>query len=213
MSDAGRKDGRERERGQADQAKPSAELVGTVRDFDAGERERLAVFESGRQPLRPASPARSFEKPSQPVAKPEGASGFNRTMSAIRTVLPLVQKVLPLLDGNVALAVANLLVPRQQGPAVDLKPIEGALTRMRTEHLELQGKIDEQGTSLKRIGDQLDLVKESTERHALEQKEVTDNLHLLQKKVTVFAWTGLILLALSLGVNLVLFLRVEHIWR
>jgi hypothetical protein len=134
-------------------------------------------------------------------------------MSALRTVLPLVQKVLPLLDGNVALAVANLLVPRQQGPAVDLKPIEGALTRMRTEHLELQGKLDQQGTSLKRIGDQLDLVKESTERNTLEQKEVTDNLHLLQKKVTLFAWTGLILLALSIAVNLVLFLRVEHIWR
>jgi|HubBroStandDraft_5_1064220.scaffolds.fasta_scaffold389616_1 hypothetical protein len=134
-------------------------------------------------------------------------------MGAIRTVLPLVQKVLPLLDGNVALAVANLLVPRQQGPVLDLKPIEGALTRIRAEHLELGGKIDEQGTTLKRIGDQLDLVKESTERHSQEQKEVTDDLHLLQKKVTVFAWTGLILLAVSIGVNVVLFLRVEHFWR
>jgi hypothetical protein len=213
MSDAGRKDGEERELGQADRANPSAERGGTVRDFDTGERERTAVLESGRPPLRPASPARSLQKPSQPVAKPEGTSGFNKTMGAIRTVLPLVQRVLPLLDGNVALAVANLLVPRQQGPAVDLKPIEGALTRMRTEHLELGGKLDEQASSLKRIGDQLDLVKESTERHSLEQKEVTDDLHRLQKKVTVFAWTGLILLAVSIGVNVVLFLRVEHIWR
>lgn len=132
-------------------------------------------------------------------------------MGAMRVVLPVMQKMLPLLEGNVASAVSNLLAPYPQGHAVDLEPLENAVGEMHKEHLDLRNRVAEQNTMLKRVADQIDMVKEATDRNSLGQQELLQDLHSLRKKVSVYGWVGLALLLVSILMNVALFLRVEGI--
>lgn len=176
---------------------------------EVSDKERLRMKGPGAQPLRPESNMRELAKGQQPVRKADAGSGLQRTAGVIKSVLPIVQKVLPLLDGNVASVLASLIAPRLQAPTVDLRPVEGALGKIHTDQVDLRKKVDEQGVSLKRMSDQLDMVRDSAERHTLEQKEVAEDLHKLRKRVTVFAWVGLALLLISIAVNVILALEVE----
>lgn len=176
---------------------------------DAGAGERKARSGDNAQSSRQAAAMRLVAKPA-----PHAPSGFQRTVGAIRTVVPILQKVLPLLDGNVVLALANLLAPRlPQAPPVDLNPLQEGIAGLRSEQQELRGKIADQGQTLKRLGDELDHVKDTSERVGDQQREMADDLHRLRGKVNVFAWVGLVLLIVSLGVNVVLALEVKGILR
>ena len=64
---------------------------------------------------------------------------------------------------------------------------------------------------LRRIGDELQSVREASEGQTEELKEMRDSLDSLQMRVTVVEWVGLGLLALSIAANVFLFLRVENI--
>jgi len=43
-------------------------------------------------------------------------SGIQRAVNIFRSFMPFVQRLLPLLDGNIATAIANLAAPRHQAP-------------------------------------------------------------------------------------------------
>lgn len=160
----------------------------------------------------PAPPERPLVKPPLRISNPAQPSGMQRAMDLIRGVLPVVQKVLPLLDGNVASVVANVLAPRPQTPRpVNLAPIEDVLGKMHMEQRELRSQIAEQNTSILRVADQLEKVKEATDRNTLEQQELMDDLHRMRKKMVVYAWVGMGLLAIAIAANVVLFLRIQRI--
>ncbi|HUN86235.1 MAG TPA: hypothetical protein VMU48_17785 [Terracidiphilus sp.] len=182
----------------------------------SGPRETSEQETSSQSPARPDRPfepvrtgATAGQAP-QPIARAGKPSGFQRSVSAIRMVIPLVQKVLPLLDGNIASAVSNLLVPQSHVEPMNLAPLENAVVKLHGENVELRNRMVEQNTLLKRVGDQLDLVKEATERNSIGQQELLDDLHSLRKKVRGFAWAALVLLVISIAINVVLFLRVER---
>ncbi len=126
-------------------------------------------------------------------------------------MLPLMQKLLPLLYGNVASVVSNVLLNRPMGPAVDLEPLETAVARVRAENRELREKSTAQNAALQRIGDELELAKEALERQALAQTEMAEDLRRLRTKVAVLGWVGLGLLVVSLAGSIYLFLRVQQI--
>ena len=177
----------------------------------AGNGRREPILPPGSiDPLRPAPAGRGGTRTSLVSPQTDTPSGFVRAMGAIRTVLPLVQKILPLLEGNVASAVANVLLSRPMGPAVNLAPLENALEKMQVEHGELRSQIEGQNAGLKRVADQLEMVKDSTERNTLEQKELGEDLHQFRGRVYAIAWIGLGLLAVSIAVNVVLILRVQR---
>ncbi len=142
-------------------------------------------------------------------------SNAQRAMSMLRMALPLVQRVLPLIEGNVASAVANLLVPRPHTPPpaapVNLDPIENGLADLRTEHRELHTQVGEQNSALKHVADQLEMVREATDRNTLEQQELLEDLKSVGSKVNMFAFLALLLLAVSLLVNVVLFLHIQRV--
>ena len=169
----------------------------------AGNAERPAPSNTSSGPVR--------ESAKQTNGKPESRSGLQRAFGLIRSVAPVVQKVLPLLDGNVASVVSNMLVPRTETQRVDLEPIENALTKMRKEHLDLRMSLADHTATLKRVSEQVDTVKDVTERNALEAKELTTDLQRLRAKVNAFAWVGLGLLAVSILVNVLLFLRIQQL--
>lgn len=174
------------------------------------EKERLQPTPSEVKVLRPASPARALARTVQPAPQPAKYPGFERLLGAARKVLPVVQKVLPLLEGNVPLTLANLLAPSLETPRrpVNLEPIEHALGKLHTEHLELRTQVSEQTAAIKLVAEQVAAVKQMAERNAQEREELAEDLRRLRKRVTVFAWVAFVLIAASLAANVVLILRV-----
>jgi hypothetical protein len=142
----------------------------------------------------------------------DGPSAIARALGTLRSALPFVQKILPLLDGNFATAIANMLTPHPHvapiAPPVNLAPIEDALMELQTQHKELRGQVVEQNSSLKRVEDQLEMVREATDRNTLEQQELLEDLKRVGNKVKVFALIALGLLAVSVLINIVLYLHI-----
>jgi hypothetical protein len=132
-----------------------------------------------------------------------------------------VQKLLPLIDGNFATAVSALVAPHMH-PApppqpqvvhVDMEPVERGLAEVRNSHRELRTQVMEQVSSLKRVEDQLDRVREATDRNTLEQQELVEDLRSVGSRVSTFAIVGLVLLLVSLGLNVYLIVELQHILR
>jgi hypothetical protein len=145
----------------------------------------------------------------------EPPSGLQRAASALRAALPYVQRILPLLDGNIGTAVSNVLSPypqmHQPPPPVDLEPIEDGLAELQMQHRALRNQFLEQNASLKRVEDQLEAVREATERNSREQEELLDDLQTVRRRVNRFAIPALGLLALSVLLNVLLYLHMRHI--
>lgn len=146
-----------------------------------------------------------------PVQRP---SGVQRAVNALRNVVPIVHKLLPLLDGNVVTAVTNVLTPqaKPQTP-VDLGPIEDGIMELHVQHVKLRDQVAQQHGSIRRVEGQLERVREATDRNTLEQQELMDDLKKVGRKVNVVAWIALAMLLVSMLLNVALFLRIQHVLR
>jgi hypothetical protein len=197
----------------ASQGEPHMRAVGSP--LPVGLRDELprspVIGDSQRQRNTPPAPELALARKTPPVERP---SGFQRAAGVLRAALPYVQRILPLLDGNVGTAVSNVLSPYQQMPAappVDLEPIEDSLAELQMQHRALRNQFLEQNALVKRIGEQVETVRESADRNAREQDELLDSLAAVRKRFSRFALIGLALVAASLLLNLVLFLHIQHI--
>ena len=143
-------------------------------------------------------------------------------MNVFRTILPIAQKVLPLLDGNFGTAIANLLAPRAHlqpaPPKVDLAPIEHSLVQMQSQYLamgdqlvEQNRSLVEQNRSLRRVEDQLEAVREATDRNTLEQRELLEDLNAFRKKIRLGAALGISVLAVGFVLELLMFLHLRRV--
>ncbi len=166
----------------------------------------------------PTSPSPALPRQRALPAPRVPATGFQRAIGAVRRALPLVQRILPLLDGNIATAVSNILTPPQPHPPtpppparVDLTPIQASITELQTTHRELRDQVTEQNASLKRVEDQLEMVREATDRNTLEQQELLEDLKSTGKKVNVIAIIAIGLLAISLLVNIALYMHIQRV--
>ena len=145
----------------------------------------------------------------------EPASSVQRAINALRSALPFVQRLLPLLDGNFATAIANVLTPHQHpqapAPKVDLAPLEDGLAELQAQHRDLRDQVIEQNNSLKRVEDQLEMVREATDRNTLEQQELLEDLKAFGNKVKLFAIVALGLVAIGIVVTLVLYMKIQRV--
>jgi len=165
------------------------------------------------------APYRAPAAPPQLPAPPAPEStGMQRAVRALRSAVPYVQKILPLLDGNFATALANILGPHQHQhaappppqPPVNLEPITLSLNELRNQQRDLRVQIVDQNSSLKRVEDQLEMVREATDRNTLEQQELIEDLKAVGNKVNMFALIAVGLLTASILLNIVLYLRLHH---
>jgi hypothetical protein len=207
-------DDQERAAQSADMPQPRA--VGSPLPKGSGHRAQLpqGQGDSGRAASVPP-PGRALAN-SPSADAPEGQpSSLQRAISALRLALPLVQRILPLLDGNIATAVSNILNPHPQAPPpfppVNLAPIEDSLTELQTQHRDLRNQVVEQNSSLKRVEDQLEMVREATDRNTLEQQELLEDLKTVGNKVNVVAIIALGLLVVAVVLNLVLYLHIQRV--
>ena len=138
---------------------------------------------------------------------------MQRAMGILKQAAPFVARLLPLIDGNITAAVSNLLSPRPHAPAapVDLTPVQNQLSEIQLQHNDLRTTVQEQNTSLKRVEDQLELVREATDRNTLEQQEFIEDLKAVSHKVSLIAVGLSILLVLSVVVNLLLYMYIKRV--
>jgi hypothetical protein len=148
---------------------------------------------------------------SAPLA--EDSSAMQRAMGILKQAAPFVAKLLPLIDGNVTTAVSNLFSARPHVPSapVDLTPVHNQLSEIQLQHNDLRTTVQEQTTGLKRVEDQLELVREATDRNTLEQQEFIEDLKAVSHKVSLIAVGLSILLVLSVVVNLVLYMYIKRV--
>jgi hypothetical protein len=125
----------------------------------------------------------------------------------------VVQKLLPLLEGNIAATVANILAPQPKAapPPVDLSPVQQSIAELQTQQRNLRDQVSEQNACLKRVQDQLDAVREATDRNTLEQQELLVDLKSMGRKVNLVAAIAIGLLAISLLVNMALFMHIQRV--
>ncbi len=195
-------------------APPRPRAIGSPLPRGGSSRQPLssAQVNGGRPVQAPPPPGRALAG----AAPPEDvSSGMQRAVGALLSALPFVQRILPLLDGNIASAVGNLLGPRPQSsappPKVDLVPIEDGLNELQTQHRELRDQVIEQNNSLKRVEDQLEMVREATDRNTLEQQELLEDLKSFGNKVKLVVIVALGLVVIGFILNLVLYLHIQRV--
>ncbi len=172
-----------------------------------GESRRLAAV---------ASPRRVFPSTPQEDSRPGDLPGVKRAVGALRIAVPFVQRLLPLLDGKIGTAVSNLLIPPTQPappPPVNLAPIGDGLNGLQSQHKELRDQVTEQNASLRRIEEQLRTLQEAANHSSEAQQELRNDLKASARKVGVVAIIVLALLSVSVALNLVLYLHVQHVLR
>jgi len=136
-------------------------------------------------------------------------------LGAIKQAVPFVQRLLPLLDGQIATAVTNLAAARPHtsppAPKVDLQPLEHGLAELHLQQRELKDQFFEQHNSFKRVEDQLEMVREATDRNTLEQQELIEDLKTMGNRVNLLAILFLGLLVVSVLLNVFLFLHIQRV--
>lgn len=207
------------ERPSPHQTGPHPRAVGSPLPRGSVRRPLHAPRETEGRHLAPP-PGRALSNPSSvrppasaPSPESDQPSNVQRAVNALRTVLPFVQSVLPLLDGKIATAVANVLTQRPPSPAphVNLAPLEESVAELQIQQGEFHQQLIEQNTSLKRVEDQLEMVREATDRNTLEQQELMEDLRAVGNKVNWFALAALALLLASVILNVVLYLHIQHV--
>jgi len=154
-----------------------------------------------------------------PSSETDSPTGVQRLVNAVRASLPFIQRILPLLDGNVGTAVSNLMAPPPHrpppppppAPPVNLAPLEEGISSLQAQQGELRTQIADQNTSLKRVEDQLEAVREATDRNTLEQQELLEDLKSVGNKVNIFAMAAMLLLVVSVMVNIILYLHIKRV--
>lgn len=150
-----------------------------------------------------------------PGSGSEETSGMNRAMGALKQAMPFVQKLFPLIDGNFAAAVASLLTARPHTPpppSVDLLPVQNQVSDLQMQQVDLRNQVVEQNASIKRVEDQLEMVREATDRNTLEQQELIEDLKSVGNKVNLLAWLLFLMLLISVLLNLALFLHINRVF-
>jgi hypothetical protein len=206
----------EQERVTQDAEAPQPRAVGSPLPMGAGGRAQLPEGEDDSRRSTPVPPlGRALASPPAAAAPPAQPSSLQRAVNALRVVLPIVQRILPLLDGNIATTVSNILAPHPHPapppPPVNLAPIEEGLAELQTQHRELRDQVVEQNSSLKRVEDQLEMVREATDRNTLEQQELLEDLKSVGNKVNVVAVIALGLLVITILLNLVLYMHIQRV--
>ncbi len=212
-----REDGPQRVNGPDGGAPPQPRAVGSPLPVGSGGNLRPPQAQEVPRRLTSAPPpGRALANVPAPAPQP---SGLQRAVNALRVALPIVQRILPLFDGNIATTVSNILTPPPPKPApappppppMDLAPIENSLAELKTQHTDLREQVAEQNSSLKRVEDQLEMVREATDRNTLEQQELLEDLKAVGNKVNLVAVIAIGLLAITVLINLLLYMHIQRV--
>lgn len=156
----------------------------------------------------PVAPSTALARPVRQAEKP---SKFERAIGIAKTVLPLVGKMLPLLEGNVVSAATNLLTTHPV--PVDLKPIEEAIARLQSDQRALTFHSGEHKRAMRLLEDEFATLAEAVQKNAEQQAELTEQVLKLAKRTRSFMRLLTILLVVSILFTVLLCVRIAYIIR
>ena len=142
---------------------------------------------------------------------------MQRTLQAFRSSLPMLQKLLPLLDGNVLGTLIALLSsqpqpqPQPAARPVNLAPVESGISELRALEQELRGQVQAQDSTIKKFAQELAMVREAAERNSRDQEDMIEDLRANSRKTNVVAFLAFVLLAASIAMNVVLYLEIHRL--
>jgi hypothetical protein len=169
---------------------------------------------SSAQPAPSSNPRLNPSMASTALARPmpRKPSKFERAMGVARTVLPIVGKMLPLLEGNVVGAASNLFANRPMHE-VDLKPLEESISRLQSEHRALAFHSGEQKRALQRLEDDFAALQDAVQKNAADQAELIEHVAKLAKRTSSFMRFVTILLVVSILFTALLCVRIAYLIR
>lgn len=159
------------------------------------------------QPIPAPNPANSAL--ARPIPPKPGK--LERAVGLAKTMLPIVGNLLPLLEGNVAGAAANLIANRQGGQQVDLKPMEEAIAKLQSDQRALTFHTSEQKRAIRRIEDEFATLQESIQKHAADQAELAEQVVKLAKRTSTFMRLVTILLVVSILFSALIVVRIAYL--
>ena len=170
-----------------------------------------------------AAAAPPLPRPTTAAPKPEATtalgrllppkpSKLERAVSVAKTVLPLVGKMLPLLEGNVVGAATNLLAHRP-AQGVDLKPLEDSIASLQSDQRALTFHASEQKRAIQRLQDEFDTVQQAVQKQAEVQAELVEHVAKLAKRNSSFMRTVTILLSVLILFTALLCVRIAYLIR
>jgi hypothetical protein len=148
------------------------------------------------------------------IARPAPhGSALGKTMGILRTILPIAQKVLPLIDGQIGTVVSNLIAsqasPREV--AKTLLPLEDGLAQLKKQHIELRTHVAGQSAALKQIGEQIEVVRKLTEEATEKQRNLAKGLEKIRRRVNAVALAGLVSLVVLVTLNVVVLVHLRRV--
>ena len=172
----------------------------------------LPVGNQARSPHSPGTPANGHRPlPGRPIPQESSdTASMQKTMLALRNAFPLLQKLLPMMEGSGNHS-SSYLTTQPPAPPVDLEPLENHLVELPAHHRDLRHKVQEQNTAIRRVEDQLDLVREATDRNTMEQQELVEDIRSVGARINRVALVVLLLLAGSLLLNFFLYMHIVRI--
>jgi hypothetical protein len=178
-----------------------------------GPRVRHADYDSPEALSRPAAqPGQTNTALTRSAHGAPKGTRFERAMGMARSMMPLVGKMLPLLEGNVVGAAANLLGNRPV-QEVNLKPMEEAIARLQTEQRALTFHTSEQKRALRILEEDFAELKAAVEKNAADQAELIEGVVKLAKRTSSFMRLVVILLVASILFTALLCVRIAYIIR
>jgi hypothetical protein len=191
---------------------PLPRAVGSPLPIGNSAKSPLSVNGEGPGRTSTPPPGRALSVAAQ--SESESSSGMQWALGVMKQAVPFVQRLLPLLDGQIATAVANLLA-RPHAPAppprVDLQPIENSVTELHRQQRDFKDQLADHNMALKRVEDHLGMVREATDRNTLEQQELIEDLKAMGNRVNLLALLFLGLLVVSVLLNVFLFLHIQRV--
>ncbi len=171
---------------------------------------------------RPAAPPATPNAKQTPVPKaatsalarpvPPKPGKLERAVGIAKTMLPIVGNLLPLLEGNIAGAAANLIANRPS-QEVNLKPLHEAIASLQSDQRALTFHTGEQKRAIRRIEDEFATLQESVQKQAADQAELAEQLVKLAKRTSKFMRLITILLIVSILFTTLLVVRIAYLMR
>lgn len=136
--------------------------------------------------------------------------GFLGMVSKVRTVLPVVAKLLPLLDAPIAAALAPMASALVAAPAANTKAMERTIAELQAVQRDLRTHVQNHNVQLKRVEEHLMRVREEVERHAQEQQSKIEEIQSATRKLKGIAIFAVVLLVVVIGLQGWILFRLHH---
>lgn len=138
------------------------------------------------------------------IEEPESSNkGFWKLLGKARATLPVIAKILPLLDRGIVSALTQVpsVLSSASPSAPNTKALERSLSELQLVQRELRTNVQNHNLQLKRLEEHLIRVREEVEQSVQEQQEKIDEIRSATSKVKTIVTIGFVLLLVVLGLE------------